>query len=750
MRRLFHTAVAAVWLLYISCSAAQKVPASEPYRWKSVQIVGGGFVTGFVFAPSMKDLYYARTDMGGAYRYNPQEKKWEPLLDWVSLDDVNLMGVESIAVDPSDPQRLYLACGTYTLPTNPNAAVLRSKDRGRTFERTDLPFQLGANEDGRGNGERMAVDPFNGRILFLGSRYDGLWKSTDYGCTWRKVEAFPEIPEESAAGIEGGRRSRRPQNPGILFVLFDPQSGQKQKGCSVLYAGVSRMGRENLFRSEDAGQTWRPVEGQPTSYRPTHAVLSSDGFLYITYGSSPGPSRMSDGAVWKWNPKTGEWTEITPDKPDSQRRFGYAAVSVDPSNPQTLLVSSYCRFESGEELFRSIDGGKTWKMLLRNSEFDSSIAPYVKHSVIHWMFDVEIDPFNPNHALFTTGYGGYETFNLTDADAGKPVRWSVMSRGIEQTVALDLLSPPAGAPLITAIGDYSGFVHWDLDQPVPEGNFDNPRFGNCTGLACALQRPQTIVRVGNGAGSYNRSIGYSRDGGRSWQPAEPPRPDSRAGSIAVSADGAVWVWTPERNVPYRSTEEGKTWSICEGLGPDTRVISDGLNPKTFYAMDLFGGKLYLSTDGAASFTEQPLVLPGGLPQRGRWRGDWRGGQDRLYAAPGWEGDLWLAAFEGLFHSVDAGKTFQKIESVKQICAFGFGKAKAGHDYPAIYLVGIVNQQYGIYRSDDTAQNWLCINNSQHQWGLILQITGDPKLFGRVYVGTHGRGILYGQPCTQNP
>jgi hypothetical protein len=39
-----------------------------------------------------------------------------------------------------------------------------------------------------------------------------------------------------------------------------------------------------------------------------------------------------------------------------------------------------------------------------------------------------------------------------------------------------------------------------------------------------------------------------------------------------------------------------------------------------------------------------------------------------------------------------------------------------------------------------------INDDQHQFGLIGQITGDPKLYGRVYVGTLGRGILYGDPA----
>jgi hypothetical protein len=129
--------------------AAQPLP-QEAYSWKNVQIVGAGFVDGIVFHPTAEDVRYARTDMGGAYRWDARANRWQPLLDWVPYKDVNLMGVESIAVDPADPNRVYLACGTYTRPDAPNGAILRSDDRGRSFQRSDLPFKLGANEDGRG------------------------------------------------------------------------------------------------------------------------------------------------------------------------------------------------------------------------------------------------------------------------------------------------------------------------------------------------------------------------------------------------------------------------------------------------------------------------------------------------------------------------------------------------------------------------------------------------------------------------
>ena len=739
-------------------------PTQTPYTWKSVQMVGGGFVDGIVFHPTAKGVRYARTDMGGAYRWNDKTGRWDPILDWVPYEDLNLMGVESIAVDPNDASRVYLACGTYTNPRTPDGAILRSRDRGLSFERTNVPIKFGGNENGRGNGERMSVDPNDGKVLYLGTRLAGLWKSTDQAATWSKVESFPDVTEATPPPVapapqpQPGRGfpNRPSRGAGIVFTLFDPSSGTRGKPSSTIYAGVSLMGRDNLFRSVDGGKTWQPVAGQPTQYRPTHAVLATDGMLYLSYGTDPGPSRMSNGGVWKLNTRTGEWTEITPDKPDpdANKRFGYAAVAVDAHNPRVVIASSFNRNNGAggeDDIFRSLDGGKTWKTVFGGGgggTFDNALAPYVTRTPIHWLFDIEIDPADSNHALFTTGYGGWETFNLTAMDSGKPTKWSIMATGIEETVALELASPTRGAHLISAIGDYGGFVHWDLDKPNPEGSFEPPLFSNTNGVAYAENQPETIVRVGRSSAHHpGANIGYSLDGGKTWQaPASSPRPDSSLGHIALSSDGATWVWAPQRSPVFFTRDRGATWTQSQGIPDNTRVVADRVNPRKFYALALFEGKLYVSADGGATFAEQALVLPDGLPQRGGSRGDNRGGQDRIYAAPGKEGELWLAAFNGLYHSTDTGKTFTRLGGVSEIHAFGFGKGAPRHDNPALYLVGVVQGQRGIFRSDDLAGAWVRINDDAHQWGLVLHVTGDPKLYGRVYVGTHGRGTLYGDPA----
>lgn len=713
---------------------AQKVK-STPYTWKNVQMVGGGFVDGIIFHPKVKGLRYCRTDMGGAYRWNDEAKRWEPMLDWVSYEDSNLMGVESIAVDPSDPDRVYLSCGTYSGPNAPNGAILRSNDRGKTFQRTNVPFKMGGNENGRGNGERLAVDPNNGKIIYLGTRNNGLWRSVDQGVTWNRVDSFPLIKQNRSCGV--------------VFVVFDPS--QKADGkTSSIYAGYAIKDRSSLFHSTDGGATWRPLAKQEVRYRPSHAALSSDGFLYVTYGSDPGPSRMVGGSVVKYDIKTGDWYDITPDKPDpsKQKFFGYAGLAVDPQKPGTVIVSSFNRYQfGGEDIFRTTNGGQQWRTVFENhAKIDHSIAQYTSHVGIHWLFALAIDPFDSDHALFSTGYGGHETFDLTDVDKGKPTQWYMMANGIEETVALDLLSPPKGAPLLSAIGDYCGFTHWDLDKSQPEGCYEHPHFGNTNSLACAENKPEVLVRVGIATPNQgNINIGYSLDYGKTWQQTDTmPRLTSAFGNVAISSDGETWIWTPQESPVYVTKDKGKTWIKAQGID-SIRVVADRVNPKKFYGISLLKEKLFVSTDGGLTFTQQTLNLPGGLPKKGSYRGDGRGGQDQIYTTPGKEGDLWIAAFDGLFHSKDSGKTFERMKGVQEIHAFGFGKAAPGHDYSALYLVGVVNGVRGIFRSDNASKKWIRINDDQHQWGLVLQITGDPKQYGRVYVGTHGRGTFYGDP-----
>jgi xyloglucan-specific exo-beta-1,4-glucanase len=53
---------------------------------------------------------------------------------------------------------------------------------------------------------------------------------------------------------------------------------------------------------------------------------------------------------------------------------------------------------------------------------------------------------------------------------------------------------------------------------------------------------------------------------------------------------------------------------------------------------------------------------------------------------------------------------------------------------------------GIWRSTDRGASWRRIDDAAHLWGGRYRVVaGDPRRAGRVYVGTDGRGLFYGDP-----
>ncbi|GAA4877211.1 RICIN domain-containing protein [Kitasatospora terrestris] len=673
------------------------------YAWKNAQVVGGGYVTGLVFNQREKGLLYARTDMGGAYRWDTGAEQWIPLTDWIGEKDWNLLGIDSLATDPVDPDRLYLAAGTYTNEWAGNAAILRSTDRGRTFQRTELPFKLGGNEDGRGAGERLAVDPANHDTLLLGTRKNGLWRSTDRGATWSQVSSFPVKDGASSGG-------------GVSFVTYGPS------GSRTVYVGVGDRST-SLYRSTDGGSTWQAVPGQPTGQLPQHGVLSGDGSLYLTYTNALGPNGVTGGSVWKYAPVGGAWKDVSP----SKGGYGFSGLAVDPQKPSTVMVTTLDRWWPEDEVYRSTDGGATWKALAGTSVRDASGAPYVGTGIGHWMTALAIDPFDSGHALYGTGNGIWRSKDVTATDGGGTSHWTAGARGLEETALADAIAPPGGAALITSMGDQGGFRYDSLTE-VPAGRLKNPLMSSSTDIDFAQSNPSVMVRVGRGG---EQDGAYSTDGGLTWTGFRAKPAGAQAGRVALSADGSTTVWTGAGQVPYRSTDRGSSWSRVNGLGTDAEVVADRSAAATFYSLS--GGVLHASTDGGATFTARAADLPSG----------------RLTAAPGIAGDLWISGGgKGLLHSIDGGRTFTPVAPVQSASALGFGKAAPGASYQALYLIGTVKDVTGVFRSVDKGATWLRINDDAHQWGAIGSIgiiTGDPDVYGRVYIGTNGRGLQYGDP-----
>ena len=120
----------------------------------------------------------------------------------------------------------------------------------------------------------------------------------------------------------------------------------------------------------------------------------------------------------------------------------------------------------------------------------------------------------------------------------------------------------------------------------------------------------------------------------------------------------------------------------------------------------------------------------------------------MQATPGRAGDLWLKLDGALYHSGDAAQSFRRATPAGvRIVEFGLGHSAPGSAYPALSAIAVIEGLRGVWRSDDGGANWVRINDDAHQWGLRFRaIAGDPRRYGRVYIATDGRGLLYGDPA----
>lgn len=694
--------------------APSAADGAAAYTWRPVAIGGSGFVSGIVASKTEKDLVYLRTDVGGAYRWDAPNQRWIALMDWVSDRETGLLGVESIAIDPSTPGRVYLSAGIAYL-NGGASAILKSSDYGKSFTKIDVTgqFKVHGNGMGRGNGEKLQVDPANGKILYIGTRANGMFKSVDEGLTWRRLDGLDV--------------TTTPVNEnGVSFVVLDPASaagGATQR----LFAGVSRFGKDgpNMYLSDDAGRSFTAMAGGPMKLMPHRAVLAG-GKLVVTFARGAGPwgdvargEGLEEGGVWQYEIATKKWTDISP-----PLNRAYAGITVDPRDPRRMVVTtiSYYRNQTNairDQFFETLDGGKSWHSIVdQGVKIDANGVSWIAGSFIHWAASVEFDPFDTKKLMVVSGNG---IFTSTDIHAA-PAIWKFEDEGLEESVPLNLVSIPGG-PVISAIGDYDGFRHTDPTSYAP---IHTPTMGTTWGLDYAAGKPNVVARVGS-------AMYLSKDMGVSWKKTAALR--GAKGQLALGADGNTIVHSPEKSdTSYRSTDDGASWSVAKGLG-GARPLADPVDPNRFYALG--ATHLLVSADGGASFAPA-AALPSAPGSRAVAR-----------AAPGRRGDLWVPRHDGgLVRSTDAGASFARLPGVEYAAAVGFGKAAPGAAYPAVYIWGTVGGVRGAFRSTDTGLTWLRINDDDHQYGGpgdAQFLIGDNNTFGIVFMSTAGRGIVFGKP-----
>lgn len=704
---------------------------SEP---KSVKIGAGGFVTGITIHPTAKDLIYARTDVGGLFRWNQSQQDWVQLLSVDRVGQAIDLNVESIALSPQDPNIIYAATGSYTHEQNNakgkiiNGNLLKSTDQGQTWEILDLSLPTGGNGEWRWTGERLSVDPHNSDVVYFGTRLNGLWKSDNGGKSWQQISTSVVPQGESFGQVKN--------LPGVTFVEFDSTSKVVNGETQTIYAGVSGQG---IYRSTDGGKNWKPLSGGPgNNLIPQQGESIGNGELVVTFHDSQEEGK--NGGVWKFDGSN--WKNVTPSNGKN-----YAGLTVNDSDPNTLYTVTYPM--TPNDIYRSTDGGETWKSL--NNEIDG-LDWWPSWSFWNLSGDLAVNPHNPNQVWVTNGIGVWKTENSNS----NKVEWSAEVNGIEETVTFDAISTPGGANLITAIADFNGFRHENVDA-FPTRNHSNGEFFTTTSIDYSAGNPNFVVAVsGHQHQSWVRESGFSKDNGRTWQKFASIINDNHPwdlnfGNIAVSAtDTKNIVWQGSNWVaPYYTKDGGANWTkityFDEQFGggahtnlwnPQQALAADSVAGGNFYIYHHVGGQLVRTQDGGETWTvaNQDNLLPGG---------EWLGAN--VKTAPGIAGDVWVSLNEkGLYHSSNAGETFTKIEGVEDANVFGFGKAAPGSDQPTLFVQGEIEGQMGVFGSIDFGESWSQVDDLPDQFlSNVSTLTGDMNTFGRVYVGTDGNGFLYG-------
>jgi len=715
--KLYSTSARRAPVLFIGLVAvvlaACQVPAhgytdlTGLYEWKPLKIGGGGWDVGMWIHPTEQDLVYCRSDVGGAYRWDPVAGEWKNVVTAESMPMPSggyygsYEGVDSIVGAPSNPDIAYMAF---------RRNIYKSADRAETWVKTStsLDVDMQPNGPGRQEGERLAVDPADANVVYYGSVANGLWVTTNAGSSWSQVPTS-RLPTGGA-------------DHGVNTVVFDTTSGTTGGRTNVIYVTVWQQG---VYQSSDAGGNWSQINGTgpAANLSPHDAEIGPDGTYFVAY--------MDDKQIWKYS--AGTWTNITPEAQN------WCDIAVDPFNANRLFTTN----NGAGSFWRSLNQGATWTKINRSTSSDISWQN-IYYSGSSWMSVGEIvfDPVVQNRMWFAEGFGMWRTSDVLDSR----ITWYSVSRGIEDTCAKDVLCPVTGKP-VTAKMDLN--VHYHTNPDLYTAQQMAVIFSGAWTLDYCGSNPLFVATISEMQG-HNES-GYSANGGQTWTnfPTAPSDKQGVPRGIGVSATNTsniIWFNGADNKVWY-STNRGSSWAgpislgtpLTSGYGPGNEAVAaDKVDGGTFYIYNWAGDAdagLWRSTDGGATWNHASTALP-------KWR------FPCLEATPGKAGHVWFcsnASGQGLYRSTDYGSNWTLLPGTDFAQAIGFGKALNGATYPTIYYAGKLNGVEGIWRSTDQAATWARI--CDYPLGIyskIVAIDGDPDVFGKIYVALDGKGFAYGE------
>jgi photosystem II stability/assembly factor-like uncharacterized protein len=374
--------LAAAALVAPARAASDEPP--EPFQGMKYRLIGpwrGGRAMAATGTSGDTHTYYAGYTGGGVWKTTNGGGSWTSLFDKEAVSSIG-----AIAVAPSDANVVYVGTGEACIRGNLSHGdgVYKSVDAGKTWTNVGL-------KDSRHVGD-ILVHPRDPELVYvaaLGHVYGanaerGVFRSRDGGRTWEKV-----LFKDARTGAID--LAMDPRNPNILFAAL----WEANRTPWSLTSGGPGSG---LYRSSDAGSTWKKVEGKgwPESVlgKIGVSVSGADGRrVYVMLEAADergGLYRSDDGGE--------SWKQVTDDHRLRHRPWYYTHVAADPRELETLYVLCV-------GLYRSRDGGKSWTPI------------ETPHGDYHHMW---IDPADPkrialaNDGGATISVDGGETWSRQD------------------------------------------------------------------------------------------------------------------------------------------------------------------------------------------------------------------------------------------------------------------------------------------------------------------------------------------------
>ena len=349
MKQIFSLRFLFVFISLYSFYSSFAQPADgslfNSLQWRSIGPYRGGRTVGAAGVPQQPNVFYIGVNNGGVWKTTDYGRTWWPIFDNESTGSIG-----TIVVAPSNPDIIYVGSGEglHRPDLSTGNGVYKSIDAGKTWAHLGL-------DDGQ-QIPKIAVDPNDPDKVFvavLGHPYGpneerGIYRSTNGGKTFEKVLYIDENTGGDDVSID-------PNNPNTIFAtLWQSREGPWENGE---WSGT----KGGIFKSVDGGNTWKKLSKDlPDDMVQAHIAIapSSSNIIYVALGTSETNEYGTGSGMGLYRSENGgeNWHEITDDgRPEARIGGGdVPEIMVDPKDAETLYSTSIV-------LWKSSDGGKTWK-----------------------------------------------------------------------------------------------------------------------------------------------------------------------------------------------------------------------------------------------------------------------------------------------------------------------------------------------------------------------------------------------------